>query len=198
MSRILLVSTVALASMGAMVALPSLTGFPSLVPQAQAAAPALGTAISLHNAARDGSGAASDAVDAFTALTAADPQNAVALAYLGSSYAISARDAGSVTDKIRFTNRGLRHLDEAVALNPQDITVRLIRANVQMNLPAMFARAEPLADDLKMLDTLYSAAPSPALAEPMIGIYAALVETQPDQGDWAAKLAAARTLAAGN
>ncbi len=198
MPRFSLISTIALATFGTAVAIPVLFGFPVLVAQAQAAVPALSDAIALHNAARDGTGAAADAVDALTALTGAEPQNAVALAYLGSSYAISARDAGSVTDKIRFTNRGLRQLDEAVALSPDDIVVRLVRANVQKNLPAMFARSERLVEDMLALDKIYSAAPSPALAAPMIDIYAALAETQPDQADWAAKLAAAQALAAGN
>jgi hypothetical protein len=198
MPRFSLISTIALATLGTAVAIPVLFGFPVLVAQAQVAVPALSDAIALHNAARDGTGAATDAVDALTVLTAAEPQNAVALAYLGSSYAISARDAGSVTDKIRFTNRGLRQLDEAVALSPDDIIVRLVRANVQKNLPTMFARAERLVEDMLALDKIYSAAPSPALAKPMIDIYAALAETQPDQGDWAAKLAAAQALAAGN
>ena len=198
MSRFSIISTIALATLGAVVALPILTGFPVLVSQAQAAVPDLADAVALHNAARDGTGTAAVAIDALTALTKAEPQNAVALAYLGSSYAISARDASSVTDKIRFTNRGLRLLDEALALSPDDITVLLVRANVQMKLPTMFARAEPLVEDMLTLDRLYSAAAVPSLAKPMTDIYKVLAETQPDRSDWPAKLAAAQALAAGN
>lgn len=162
---------------------------------AQAAVADFEAALALHNAARDGKGAAEEAVKALEAYTAAEPAQAEGWAYLGSAYAISARDAGSVTDKIRFTNRGLRFLDQAVAQAPQDFVVRVIRANVLMNLPAMFGREDMLVGDLMTLHQMYQAAQNPRMAAPMVGIYGALATHAAKAEDWPALQAAAQTTA---
>ncbi|WP_160116650.1 hypothetical protein [Pseudovibrio ascidiaceicola] len=156
------------------------------------------SAKSLHDKAREGDEeAAEQAVDAFTSLVKAEPKNALALAYLGSSYAISAREASVVTNKIRYTNRGLRYLDQAIVLAPQNFVVRLIRANVTSNLPSMFGRGDTALEDMLLLDQLYSAAPTPRLAGPMLGIYAKLEDAAPKESDWADKAAQAKALLAG-
>ncbi|WP_293573962.1 hypothetical protein [Phaeobacter sp.] len=157
---------------------------------------ALESAIALHDAGRAGdTGATAQAVEAFLELMKAEPGNAMSVAYLGSSYAIMARDSRSVADKVRFTNRGLRFLDQAVAMAPDDFTVRLIRASVAGNLPAMFGRSETAIEDGIALDKIFGAVQSPAMAPHMIGIYDMLSEQAADQGDWATKAAAARKLA---
>ncbi len=161
-----------------------------------AAQTALESAIALHDAGRAGdSKATSQAVEAFLDLMKAEPANAMAVAYLGSSYAITARDSRSVTDKVRFTNRGLRFLDQAVSMAPDDFVIRLIRANVAGNLPAMFGRSETAVEDGLVLDKIFSAAQAPSMAPHMAGIYDMLGEQAADQGDWASKAAAARKLA---
>jgi len=152
-------------------------------------------AVALHEAARDGDDAATArAVEAFEALVAAQPENPLANAYLGSSYALTARDARSVVDKVRFTNRGLRHLDTAVALAPNDFAARLIRANVTVALPTVFGRRDAALKDMMALDAMFDAARSPSMAGPMLGIYAQLETLAPEQADWAAKIALARTI----
>ncbi len=152
----------------------------------------LNEAIMLHNKARDGEEkAAEKAVSALKILLEKEPDNAKVYAYLGSAYSISARDAGSVTDKIRFTNRGLRYLDEAIDMAPRGFIVRLIRANVTQRLPSMFGREKSSRDDMLMLDQIYTMANHPSMARPMIAIYQALAKIAPNQGDWVAKGAAA-------
>lgn len=172
-----------------------------LTPTAVVAAPAatIFAAIDLHNAARDGDGAATEkAVAAFEALVSADPDNAQVVAYLGSSYALTARDASAVVDKIRYTNRGLRFLDQAVTMAPADFSVRMIRGSVTANLPAMFGRADSTVEDFLALDQMFTAQAAPTMAPPMIGVYTQLAALAPDQGDWTAKLDAARAMASGN
>lgn len=177
---------------------PIITLSPSLVAVAAAQAN-MPAAIALHNAGRDGdTDATEQAVAAFNALIKTQPGNAKAVAYLGSSYALTARDARSVTDKIRYTNRGLRFLDQAATMAPNDFVVRIIRANVTGALPAMFGRTETTVEDMLTLDQMFTRAQSPAMAGPMVGIYAQLVEIAPDQGDWAGKASAARAMLAGN
>ncbi|MBO9463664.1 hypothetical protein J7443_00335 [Tropicibacter sp. R15_0] len=179
------------AAYGPVVAMAVLPATPVIAAQT-----ALESAIALHDAGRAGDKAATEqAVAAFLDLMKAEPGNAMAVAYLGSSYAITARDSRSVTDKVRFTNRGLRFLDQAVNMAPDDFTVRLIRASVAGNLPAMFGRSETAIEDGLALDKIFSAAQAPSMAPHMVGIYDMLADQAADQGDWVGKAAAARKLA---
>ena len=180
-----------IAAYGAVVAVAVLPATPVIAAQT-----ALESAIALHDAGRAGDKAATEqAVKAFLELMKAEPGNAMAVAYLGSSYAITARDSRSVTDKVRYTNRGLRFLDQAVTMAPDDFTIRLIRASVAGNLPAMFGRSETAVEDGIVLDKIFSAAQAPTMAPHMVGIYEMLSEQAADKGDWASKAAAARELA---
>lgn len=171
---------------------------------AMSAAPALADraafdrAVALHDAGRDGdAGAVGEAVEAFEQIVEADPENALARAYLGSSYALTARDASEVADRIRFVNRGLRNLDAAVEAAPDDFVIRLIRANVSAGLPEMFGRRERAIEDMLALDAMFEATRSPRMAGPMLGIYDHLSELAPEKGDWDARAEEARALAGG-
>lgn len=70
------------------------------------------------------------------------PGDAQVLAYLGSASTMAGRDGTSVFEKLRRTNQGIALLDEAVRLAPDDLRVRLIRAGVAYELPAMFHRRD--------------------------------------------------------
>ena len=85
---------------------------------------------------------------------------------------------------MRYTNRGLRFLDQAVTLAPNDFAVRVIRANVANNLPELFGRQATAIEDGLVLDKMFSAAQSPAMAPAMIRIYEILGDIAPEQGDW--------------
>lgn len=117
-----------------------------------------------------------------------------ARAYLGSAYAMMARDASSVVNKTRYANRGLRHLDRALDTAPRTFTVRLIRAKVNSSLPKMFGRGDAALEDMLALDAIYRGAPSPGLAREMVAIYEELQRRAPDAGPWAARLGEAREL----
>ena len=125
------------------------------------------------------------------------PRDGEARAYLGSAYAMMGRDASSVANKMRYTNRGLRHLDRALDVAPRAFTVRLIRANVNSSLPKMFGRGDAALEDMLALDEIYREEPSPGLAHWMIGIYEALQDRAPDAGPWAERLGEARELSEG-
>ena len=154
--------------------------------------------IALHDAARDGDGdAAAEAVEALERYLERFPRDGEAQAYLGSAYALKGRDASSVVNKMRYTNRGLRHLDRALAAEPRSFTVRIVRAGVNASLPEMFARGEAATEDMLALDEIFRASPSPAAAGWMIGIYEDLQGRAPDAGPWSERLARARELAGG-
>lgn len=170
----------------------------AVFPAAPAAASqtSMESAIALHDAGRAGDKEATEqAVKMFQGLMKAEPGNAMAVAYLGSSYAITARNSRSVSDKVRYTNRGLRFLDQAVTMAPDNFVIRLIRANVAWNLPSMFGRAETAIEDGIVLDKIFSAAQAPSMAQHMVGIYEMLNEAAAEQGEWAEKAAGARKLA---
>ena len=154
--------------------------------------------IALHDAARAGDEeAAESAVDTLERYLKRFPKDGEARAYLGSSYAMMGRDASSVVNKMRYTNRGLRHLDRALDTAPRDFTVRFIRARVNASLPSMFNRGEAALADMLALDEIFQASPAPAMAGWMIGIYEDLQDRAPDAGPWDERLAHARELAGG-
>ena len=71
--------------------------------------------IEFHNGAREGDEeAAEKAVERLERYVETFSNDGEARAYLGSACAMMARDASSVVNKMRYTNRGLRHLDRAL------------------------------------------------------------------------------------
>jgi hypothetical protein len=153
-------------------------------------------AISFHNAGRDGDVSATpQAVKILEGIVKDEPKNVLANTYLGSSYALTARDASNVTDKIRFTNRGLRYLDLAVSIAPEDFVARIVRVSVSKNLPEMFGRSDMVVEDLMVLDKIFSVSQSPMQAAYMVNVYEDLAERAPQQGNWEEKKMAAQELA---
>ena len=152
-------------------------------------------AIAWHNAGLAGATQSTErAVEALLGLLEADPENARAMAYLGSSYALVARDSDAVADKIRYTNRGLRYLDRAISMEPDSFELRLIRATVAVGLPNMFGRRDTAVEDMLALDAIFSQALEPGMADAMVDIYAKLAELAPQQGDWRDRAATAKAL----
>ena len=154
--------------------------------------------IALHDRALEGDEeAAGQAVAQLERYLRRFPDDGEARAYLGSACAMVARDASSVVNKTRYANRALRHLDRALDTAPRAFAVRLIRANVNADLPEMFDRGGAALEDMLALDEIYRDAPSPSLARHMIGVYEALQRRAPHAGPWAARLGEARELSGG-
>lgn len=154
-------------------------------------------AIVLHDRACDGDGkAAEKAVGLFTKMIEAEPKNAVAVAYLGSSYALMGRHSDVLNDKVRYTNRGIRFLDQSLQYGADNFTVRVIRAHVNLSLPAMFKRADAARADIEKLDSLYMAAPSQEHAQQVAPLYAQLAKSLNGDSRWMAKSRAAASVAA--
>lgn len=147
-------------------------------------------AIELHNRAVAGDEDAIDeAVTMLTEVLEAEPEHAVALAYLGSTYSVKARESKNPLNKTRYVNRGIRYLDEAVALAPGDFEVLTVSANVNMSLPAMFGRGAKALANAEALDRIYTESPSPQRAPHMVAVYEFLHEEASAAGDAAAAAA---------
>nr|WP_113869414.1 hypothetical protein [Brenneria salicis]NMN90761.1 tetratricopeptide repeat protein [Brenneria salicis ATCC 15712 = DSM 30166]RBP57723.1 tetratricopeptide repeat protein [Brenneria salicis ATCC 15712 = DSM 30166]RLM28867.1 hypothetical protein BHG07_16625 [Brenneria salicis ATCC 15712 = DSM 30166] len=80
----------------------------------------------------------------------------LALAYLGSSYAMLARDSSVVYKKITYVNKGLAMLDKAVNSAGDNYQVRVIRASIAYSVPEMFDRKKMAFNDYLYLTTHFS------------------------------------------
>lgn len=152
-------------------------------------------AVALHDAARDGDkDAVKPTIEMLTALRKAEPENGEVLAYLGSAYALAARDSKGVVARMRNSNKGLRLLDQALERAPQNFTVRMIRAWVNKSMPAMFDREDDAIKDMLALHGIFEEtnAPSKRMSKAMVPIYEHLITKAPERDDWAAWLERAR------
>lgn len=170
---------------------------------AKAWAEELWKAIGLHNRARMGQkGAARDAVSLLKKLLKEQPEHSIALAYLGSSYVIRARDVSDIDRKTKYVERGLRHLDQAVDISPDNFVVLTVSTNVNRNLPRTLGRGKTAREHALALDAIYSANPDPRRAMHMAPIYGYLHQQAEDAGDaeaaatWQQKAEQARQQAA--
>jgi len=95
-------------------------------------------------------GASEDAVNYLKKAIALDSSDVVILAHLGSAYAMAGRDSSFVVSKVSNVNKGLAALDKAVKQAPKNLHVRLLRAGVTFDLPAMFSRKSTAESDYLM------------------------------------------------
>ena len=72
------------------------------------------------------------------------PKNLEIKAYYGSATTLLARDANSVTDKMKYALEGLKQLDEVVETSPDLILARFLRGNVCYRLPLYYRRVRLL------------------------------------------------------
>jgi hypothetical protein len=97
---------------------------------------------------------AEQALEAFAKLVAAEPQNPLYLAYLGSSWTLKGRDAWAPWTKMRHTEQGLAMLDKSLAFLapeheqrsahgvPVATEVRLVASSTFLALPGLFHKQE--------------------------------------------------------
>jgi tetratricopeptide (TPR) repeat protein len=77
------------------------------------------------------------------------------LCYLGSAYTLLAKDAGDLMSKSSYMDRGVEYMDKAVRMTPDDISVRLIRANNSKSLPKFLNRRPVAYEDFEHLASLF-------------------------------------------
>ncbi len=105
-----------------------------------------------------------------------EPENSVALARHGMVNALKARDAEQPMLKLEYVQRGLGLVDKAVALDPHNVTVRMVRGRVCMSLPPMFGRSATAIEDFSHILGMAEARPEAFDAELLTEIHLALAQ----------------------
>jgi hypothetical protein len=83
--------------------------------------------------------------------TQQQPTNYLLLAYLGSAYTLSSRDAWPGPGKLTYLRKGGQCLEAAVAGAPDNPAVRFVRAINYFELPALFGKHRAANDDFQFL-----------------------------------------------
>jgi len=88
------------------------------------------------------------------------PDDALILAMLGSSTTLQGRYAkDKVTEGKKFTNKGAAMIDRAVMQDPDNVLVRMVRANNSLGLPNMFGRRPHFKKDMLHVEDLINKSP---------------------------------------
>lgn len=117
--------------------------------------------VSLHDKARLGDvHATREACEVFRLAHQLDPDDATVLAYYGSALSMTGRDAVDPNLKVQNALRGLKLLDQAVQADPDNITVRVLRAYVNYRVPEhFFNRTSVAVEDFTYLAKRYEEDP---------------------------------------
>jgi tetratricopeptide (TPR) repeat protein len=92
-------------------------------------------------------------------------EDAEVLCYLGTTYTLLAKDASDLASVTSNTNKGIGFMDKAVRMDPDNISVRMIRANNSKYLPKFLNRRSVAYEDFEYLVGLFEKKPnvSPSL-----------------------------------
>ena len=144
-------------------------------------------ALKLHDDAQNGDiRAIRPAIMALRRLRREDPWQAESAVYLGSAYAIAARDGWFGLSRLVDVARSVHHLNTALDFAPDNFEVRMVRASVQSHMPRIFGRRGAAIKDAVVLDQMFRQIkdPPPAIASRMLPIYDFLARTAPEKGNW--------------
>lgn len=82
------------------------------------------------------------------------PNDGEVRAYLGSATTMVGRDSWNMLTKINSVNKGIKMMDEAVVRLPDNVMVRMVRANNSLDVPESFKRKEIARKDFQHLEIL--------------------------------------------
>jgi hypothetical protein len=125
--------------------------------QGKAPGDSFAEAVKLFNLGVDGDKeAVQRAHGIFKEIWSQNPDNHLVEAYLGSTTALLGRDHPNLNEKFRLAIEGLKLLDSAVAKEPKNTEIRILRGHVCFNLPDMyFHRLTTAVEDFEFLISCY-------------------------------------------
>ncbi|MGE5557560.1 MAG: tetratricopeptide repeat protein [Bacillota bacterium] len=114
-------------------------------------------AVRLHDLAVNGRpGAAKSALELWEKAFKADPENALAEAYYGSSLALCGRNSTEPNRLFSDTIKGLKHINRAAGKDWKNPQIRLLRAYLTFSLPeSFFHMTERAVKDFRYLKSAY-------------------------------------------
>ncbi|MDI6752533.1 MAG: tetratricopeptide repeat protein [bacterium] len=112
-----------------------------------------------------------------------EPDNVEVLAWYGSTLTLKGRDAWFPISKLRYVNQGIEKMNEAVKIAPDNITVRMIRANNSLGLPDFFDRLKFAITDSEYLLKLKKKSPKAFPDELLLQIYLNLGRAYQKKGE---------------
>ncbi|MBI3813568.1 MAG: tetratricopeptide repeat protein [Nitrospinae bacterium] len=111
--------------------------------------------IAYHNLGRlEIKGLPDKAVEYLEKANQLSPADYEALAYLGSAKTMVARDSWNFFTKLSKVNEGINMMDRAVSKSPDNIAIRMVRANNSLKLPGFLNRKGIAMKDFQHLATL--------------------------------------------
>jgi len=141
--------------------------------------------IAHHNAAlKDSKVYAKKAVQYLEQIRQKKIDDTMVLCYLGSAYTLLARDAADPMDRMSYVNKGVEYMDKAVRKDPDNITIRMTRANNSKCLPKILNRRPIAYEDFELLASLFQKGlkiPSPL----KISVYRSLAALYQEDGNMA-------------
>lgn len=109
-------------------------------------------AIAYHDLGVDGNkNAVKKGLEYIEKVRGLDSTQALALAYHGSLMTLKARDASMPWNKLKYTKEGFLLLDRAIALEPENLEARLVRAMNSYQVPEFMGRLETAISDFKFI-----------------------------------------------
>ena len=133
-------------------------------------------------AVEDPAAFAPKAVEFLTAAHDAKTEDWEALSYLGSATTMLAMTTDDLMEKMTYVNQGIGYMDKAVRRDPDNPTVRLVRANNAMALPDFLNRRHMAVADFEHLAVLFGSHPEmPAALK--AEVFSKLVQLYEQSGD---------------
>jgi len=110
------------------------------------------------------------------------PEDAEVLCCLGTTYTLLAKNTSDLSSITSNMNKGIGFMDKAVRMDPDNISVRMIRANNSKNLPKFLNRRSVAYEDFEHLASLFEKNPdiSPLLKA---SVYQNLATLYKEDGD---------------
>ncbi len=99
------------------------------------------------------------------------PEDALLLALLGSSTSMVGRDEWNIVTKKSKASEGYAILDKAVTMAPDNVFIRMIRANNSLAAPKSFGRQKIAKGDLLHIEGIINKAPKEVTAEIQTQVY---------------------------
>lgn len=94
------------------------------------------------------------AISLLAAVKNKHPKRPEVAMYLGLSQAAKARNPEvGLLNKLGFARKGFGHMDEAVAIDPQNLSFRLLRAKASLLAPSLLGRGPSLKEDLDWIQS---------------------------------------------